>query len=810
LSFDASAAPVHQGDTVTVRAEIENGGVKPAPRFTVGFFIDNLRFDTFYYESQDEGLRRGERVEAQGVLDTTDLPPEEYVLRVVVDPDDQIPEPDEANNVISRPLRILPPEPRRAELHPTRLVLEPPSPIRGGQVLRLQATVWNTGNIDAERFRVSFAYRQVDGPGEFHEFAVREVLGLARNSKTIITAELDTRELTGDLAYELRVSVDPRDQVAELDEENNVLFASFKLLAVPVPPRGADLVPRELVLQPGPTVSQGAPLQVCLTVANVGQERANEFAVEFRYRPAAGGAFTAFASERIATLAVGEERQVCAALPTGGLALGDYELEIVVDPENLVGELNEENNVLTGRFTVTPPLPRPELYPVSLSFDPPSPVIQGQTVRVCVEIANLSGVSAGSFSVVYAYLVSGAYIQFATATVAGLGGGEQIGLCRNLETAGLAPGVYEIKVQVDPENRVVEQNEANNELKAYLTITIPGPPVPQIGLSTGAAVRLLALDPVSGAVYAAAGERLYALDRGPAPKPGFPFIAAGAIIALTLDTGAPRAAYLGTAEELYAVSLEDGHKICEQEVEQIRVLTVDRFGDVYVGTASGLLSFTARCEPRWEEPALGAAVTTVASDTTGVIYATAGARLYALDRSGKVRWSADLPAEAQALAVGPAIYLGLADGTVLAYSTAGRRLWSFNASGSVTALVLDPERGRLYAATSNGLHALGLDGRLKWSFATASAPGAAPAIDGRSGALFLGTEGGELHAIQADGTEIFTVTIGSPIRSKPAIDAVVQQVDATFRLVRTVYFGAEDGNLYLIRVTAGLDGDRLR
>ncbi|MFQ6033325.1 MAG: CARDB domain-containing protein, partial [Candidatus Bipolaricaulia bacterium] len=756
-----------------------------------------------YYEDK-EGLRENEVMKAQGTLETADLPPGDYILRVVVDPDDHIPEPDEANNVISAPLVILPPEPRLAELHSTELVLDPPSPVRSGRTVRVTATIWNTGNIDAQRFQVELAYSQ-DGQS-WMPFAVQDIPVLPRGGKEIVEGQLSTAGLSVGVTYGIRVLVDPRDEVAELDEGNNALVAALSLVTPAVPPAaGANLALQELLFNPPSPVGQGAQVQVCATIANTGQGAAGEFLVEFRYRQDQVGPFTSFASESVPGLEVGRSLTICELFNTAGLPRGTYEIEAVVDSGNWVAELDETDNELTRTLIISQAVPRPDLYPAGLSFNPPSPVAQGTQVQVCAKVTNDGPVAAGPFAISYAYRLD-SYVQFATARASGLGGGEGIELCRALDTRGLATGTYEIKVVVDPEDRVAEGNETNNELTGYLTIGLPPTPTAQLALSTGGAVRLLRLDEGTGTVYIASEDgKLYALERGAGAKSGFPFDAGSPIRALVLDTGAPRAAYLGTAAgTFYAVALDRGREVCRAALEgEISALGVDKFGNIYIGTAAKLVSLTAACEPRWEFATVGAVRALAVDDPRDAIYAiTSAGLLYALGRAGSPDWQLDLRSPLSALALGQAIYVGTEDGRVQSVTFGGRLGWSFTAGGAITAIVVDGEQDPIYAASADGrLYSLDTAGNLRWAFSTPGPRYSTPTIDGRTGALFLGSDEGKLYALNSDGTEIFTADVGSPIRSGPVIDVVVEREGAGVRLVRRVYFGTEGQNLYVIRVT---------
>lgn len=801
--LEVETAPVHQGDTITVFCQVKNIGKKPAQRFTVGFFIDNLRFDTFYY-TDVEGLRQGETVRVQGKLDTTDLPPGNYTLRVFVDPDNQIPELDEINNVISTTLTILAPRPRLAELHPTSLALDPPSPIRAGLVVRVSATIWNTGNIDAGRFQVELAY-SVDGQN-WLAFAVQDVPALARGAKEIIEGRLPTAGLSLGISYKLRVLVDSRDEVEESDENNNVLITSLSLVTPITPPAvGANLTLKNLLFNPPSPVPQGTALQVCAEIANTGQGAAGEFAVEFLYRPDQAGAFSPFASKSIPGLEVGRTVTVCELFNTAGLPLGSYELKAVVDPAKWVPELDEGDNELLRTLIISQPVPRPDLSPAGLTFDPPSPVKQGDLVRVCVKVANLGTAAAGPFTVSYAYFLD-SYVQFATATVTGLGASSETELCRVLATSNLGQGTYQIKISVDPTNLVAEQNEANNELSGYLTIAAPAPPTAQLALQTGGGVRIVRLDAGTGVVYIASEDgKLYALERRMIPKAGFPFVAGSPIRALVLDTGAPRAAYLGTADgKLYSVRLDSGREICRASLDgEIRALGIDRFGNIYAGAGARVVSLSSACQQRWEFATTGAVRALAVNDARDAIYvATAEGWLYAMDRLGAVKWELDLRSPLSALALGEAIYVGTEDGKVQAVSFGGGLGWSFTAGGAITAIVVDVERhDPIYAASADGkLYSLDLSGRLRWIFSTGGPIYGGPGIDGRSGAIFFGSDDGEFYGLTANGEEILAIAVGSPIRSNAVVDAVVEREGTSVKLIRTVYFGGENQNIYVVKL----------
>ncbi|MCS6797402.1 MAG: PQQ-binding-like beta-propeller repeat protein, partial [Myxococcota bacterium] len=104
---------------------------------------------------------------------------------------------------------------------------------------------------------------------------------------------------------------------------------------------------------------------------------------------------------------------------------------------------------------------------------------------------------------------------------------------------------------------------------------------------------------------------------------------------------------------------------------------------------------------------------------------------------------------------------------------------------------LDPERDRLYVGSTAGvLYAMRGDGLRLWRYDARGAIESAPALDAAAQVLFVGTEQGELHALDArDGRPLWREPTGGPVRSTPALsrDAVyvVTDTDLVLALSRT-------------------------
>ena len=806
LGIELGSAPVRQGDAITVRSPVENTGEKTAAQFAVGFFVDDRRFATYTYSG--EGLEENKSVKAEGLLNTTDLAPGAYTLRVIVDPDNRIPELDEANNVISTPLLILPPVARRAELHPASLVLDPPSPVPIGQGARVSGAVWNTGTMDADRFQVELAYSS-DGGSTWTPFAEEEVPSLARGEKRLVEGRLVTAGLAVGARYLVRIFVDSHVQVEEQDETNNVL-ATALFLGTGVHAggeTGANLVVADLTFNPPSPVPERTAVQVCAAISNTGQGAAGEFLVEFLYRQGPAGTFLPFATKSMPGLAVGQSALLCETLDTTGFLLGSVEVKAIADSANWASEQDETDNERIRTLLISSSVQRPDLAPVAWRLDPPSPIPQGTSALVCVKVANLGAGTAGAFTVSYAYALRSS-VSFATAGAAALAGGGQIELCRALDTSTLAPGTYEVRITVDSEHRVTEQNEGNNELSAYFTVVSPPQPVLQAVVRTGGPVRLLVLDASSGTLYAGSEDgKLYAVERGGGSKAGFPVDVASPVRALAVDARGARTAYVGTADgKVHAIGLDTGLDARQVSLgREVLALEVDRMGNVYVATPDRVVSLTRTGESRWELPTAGAARGLAVDDLRDVIYAaTSGGILYAATSAGSLKWQVDLGSPLTAVAMGERVYAGTEDGKIYSVSLGGAASLGFTAGGAIAALIVDQKGtsagSSVYAASLDGtLVALDRDLGLRWVARAGGPIRAAPRVDARTGIVVFGSDDGKLYAVNPDGSAAFVVNVGSAIRSSPWVDVLVERTGTGVELLRTIQFGAEDRAVYLVK-----------
>ena len=517
LTFDptvplevAPAYQVNRGQTIRFTANVVNLGDLDAGPFEVEFSYCRLPeivsqgapdqpcteptdFVTFSLAPLS-GLKVGKRTQAQAILETGLLRPGSYLIRISIDPVDpsrpggQVEEQSEVNNLLDITVII-----RGADLIPIDLQLEPPSPVVQGQVVEVAATILNTGVEPTGKFDVNFSWCRMVGEtscareSEFISFGGVSFPGIAVNNPETVARELDTSALEPG-EYLLRVVVDPDDRVEEQNEANNELTTSLQ-----VERRPADLRPKPwLVFEPQPPVPAGQPVKVHGEIVNDGGTATGGFRVAFLYRRVEGGMayeFSEFDSVPLPGLAPGEQAEVLGVLDTSELEGGTYEICILADADDKVRELDETNNL----YCTPPPFvlisPPPDLQPKpKLRFEPETPVPAGQPVKVHAEVVNTGGSPAGKFSVAFLYHrmeegVEHEYVQFDSVTVPGLAPEEQREVLGVFDTSGLAGGVYEICVVVDPDDFIEELDETNNLYCTPPPFVVIGPPAGQADLA---------------------------------------------------------------------------------------------------------------------------------------------------------------------------------------------------------------------------------------------------------------------------------------------------------------------------------------
>lgn len=495
----SSPVDMGQASSLAVLGEVLNTGEVAARDFRVAFsyrpaggvrWIDVPCVTNCAIAELDPGAR----VEANAELDLSDLQPGRYEVRVVVDPssdgqsDGRITELDEFNNEMRTSVTLLAARLPDLLIDGNSVRFEPSLEVRHGDSLQMSLDVVNAGEGVAEPFEVEFAARRVEVEAAT-VFATRDVPSLAPGERRTLNVPLNTGQLpAGPGFYEIRVAVDPDNEIAELDETNNVFTTGTNPQnAQPLLVRGPDLAPGGLFFDDAsissfdPRVTQGEHVGLTLDVSNIGVEASNAFRISYCVQPLNQGSADCETfrtpqdlrgDERIQFpgLGVGTTVQSHTILDTASLQPGTYQIVARVDTEDAVQEENELNNTASQQLTV---MAQPDLTVSRVSLDPPSPIELGASLTVFADITNLgSGPTRTPFDVGVGLRPVGATdcpIDVSR-EIRNLEADQQVTVSASFAPHQLSGGGFEVCVRADTENVIPEGNEANNTRTSRLIV----------------------------------------------------------------------------------------------------------------------------------------------------------------------------------------------------------------------------------------------------------------------------------------------------------------------------------------------------
>ncbi|GIV78085.1 MAG: hypothetical protein KatS3mg050_2479 [Litorilinea sp.] len=385
----------------------------------------------------------------------------ERQLRVVVDPNNFIPETDETDNRTTRTLTVTPAQAPNLVVLANNVGFHPANPSEG-QAVTLTVTVLNTGAMDAEDVLIQFVDATNGGaePIGAKQTIARIPAGQSGTAQVVY----ETTGKAGD--RRIRVVADPHATIAETDERDN---EAVKVLRV-LPPAMPNLVMRaeNIGFKPvDPTTGQA--VTVTATVLNVGAAPAQNVVVQF-VDATNNGTTPIGASQIIAEIPAGGSGRAQIVYDTGRMgAAGDRKIQVIVDPNNQIVESDENDNRAVATLKVAA-LPAPNLVIRSdqIGFEPPRPNA-GDTVQIYATVRNSGGQAANDVTVQFLDVTgSGAVPIGSPQTVATILPGSSALFQTSYELAN--GGNRKIQVVVDPNNTVAESNEGDNSATATLNL----------------------------------------------------------------------------------------------------------------------------------------------------------------------------------------------------------------------------------------------------------------------------------------------------------------------------------------------------
>ncbi len=333
-----SADTPQQGQLITITAEVKNPELRDAVNVEVvcydgypeagGVLIDNAT------------LQRIAGLDGSTLAFTWQATSGMHEIYVVVDPDNTVAEANEQNNRAYKTIDVSA-SAYEADLsiNSGDISVTPPDPAEG-EIVIIEATVRNSGGSDA-----------ADVPVRFYDGTVQIGDNLTIPYITAGTQE-DVRIAWDSLGQSgrnyIHVKADPDNNIAESNELNNNAMAVIDVGGIPDLP-DFSVQPADISFDPA-SVQEGQTVTVSAAVHNRGQAAGGITVGFYNGDPGSGG--TLIEEEIIYnTVFFGTSETVHTELETAGRA-GSLDIHVVVDPDDMIDEDDEDNNRAAARLSV--------------------------------------------------------------------------------------------------------------------------------------------------------------------------------------------------------------------------------------------------------------------------------------------------------------------------------------------------------------------------------------------------------------------------------------------------------------------------
>ena len=430
------------GNEVTLSATIFNTGKLDAENVKVEFFNRDPRLGGTPLGTVQTILLvpAGGSAIAKTSFTTEDMTGAQQIV-VFVDRDNHINETTKANNAAAKILTVggVPDLAVFAE----GITLSNPDP-KAFETVDLIVTIHNAGSEAVRNIPVKI----YDNDALLSEFILSGVNAGSTN-KGIVTTGFTAG------AHTIRVELDPEHTVSgEVNLANNVASQTFTAEAEPEKP--ADVAVESITVEPSVPLST-EPATVTVNLVNLGGV---DVSTAFNVILSVDGA-------AVGTIAVPQllkGQRAVLKFENLTLAAGERTLTAVADGANAITEdANRANNTLTRTVAVKDGATPAELEIVSFSATPATVNVNAAaTFKVMVRnngTTEASGVDVKLFN---------GNVALNGITIPKLSGGQSAELI--FEHAFDANGSYTIRAVVDPDNKIAEPDESNNEKSATVTV----------------------------------------------------------------------------------------------------------------------------------------------------------------------------------------------------------------------------------------------------------------------------------------------------------------------------------------------------
>jgi outer membrane protein assembly factor BamB len=203
-------------------------------------------------------------------------------------------------------------------------------------------------------------------------------------------------------------------------------------------------------------------------------------------------------------------------------------------------------------------------------------------------------------------------------------------------------------------------------------------------------------------------------------------------------------------------------------------------GTVYVGSYdSSLYAVSPGGAVKWRFATGGEVASSPAVGSDGTVYVGSDdGCLYAVNPEGLLVWryqTGGPVSSSPAIATDGTIYVGSHDDRLYALNSDGTLRWSCLTGGDISSSPAIGLEGTVYVGSLDTLYAVGVDGTPKWRYDVGLGIGRASVAIGTDGVVYCGSEGStssdNLHALNPDGSPVWSFATSGSVSSSPAIAA---------------------------------------
>ncbi|MBU52759.1 MAG: hypothetical protein CL920_29055 [Deltaproteobacteria bacterium] len=293
-----------------------------------------------------------------------------------------------------------------------------------------------------------------------------DAFGLAGKSKDNYTINIPATAIATNGLKRVELFVDATAKVSESNENNNKVSRSVNFTR-----QGADLVVSRIWVSPSTPITKQATT-VYVEVQNAGStDVTSSFSVSVQVGTGSPVQLS------VPSLASGAKRVLFTQ--TTQTTAGKKTITAKADSKTQIPELDDNNNSKSASFTWKDNLPDLEI--TKIAFSPTSPAA-GATAKMTVTVKNNGVKSAGGLTnqFILRYSVDGKVSTDTKSFVFGLGAGSTGDKTFNVSIP--TQGAHQIKVDVDPTNKIKETDENNNSKTATWTWSAALPDLDPISL----------------------------------------------------------------------------------------------------------------------------------------------------------------------------------------------------------------------------------------------------------------------------------------------------------------------------------------